>query len=245
MTLGAELVELRTRGRRFVVLVEEPECATGDAVLVLGGLGEARCGHNYALRDLGRRAVALGAHAVRFDWAGQGDSTLPFDLSLWRAQLETALDWMDCAGFESRIVARGAGCCALDDDGPDAILISPPRARHARHLATLVAGRAADALVRPCAEELDARDHDTLTALGAESRAIGGLEVPAAFVRALAAAIRPWPARWLQVVAADEADAADAELLRRVPASSALFLKERERAAVERAVAEELAGVRT
>lgn len=118
---------LQVKEGSFTLLHQKLAGARAAAV-VLGGLDEQRAGHRYLLAQLAGALAGEGLSWARFDWAGQGDSTLPLELDTWRGQLEATLAFLGESYREVHVVVRGAGLAAVPVHGlPGELLaIRPP-----------------------------------------------------------------------------------------------------------------------
>ncbi|MDT8902492.1 alpha/beta hydrolase [Anaeroselena agilis] len=89
---------IASRGKRLSAMIHEPEAAAAPVVVCCHGFTGDKVGANQLMRNLAQSLEAAGFCAVRFDFAGSGDSEGAFaadtTVAGWQADLRSVLAWV-------------------------------------------------------------------------------------------------------------------------------------------------------
>jgi hypothetical protein len=224
-------------GYPFYCLEETVPVADSPGVLLLPGVGENRSGHNYIFVELSRSLARDGFTCFRLDLAGLGDSLLPLDIAIWRRQF-TLVTQLAAGHRPLHVVARGAAALAVPSDfvAGTVVLLRPPSIADFEGAETL-ASTSQCGLIKPRQGGLSAMEERLLTALGVETRVVGGLVLTNSFLEEAAQITARLPAHWIRLFASEDRD--ETPLGTHLSdVHTPLFLRASDREAVLRAVSD-------
>lgn len=188
------------------LIVHRPAAQAATSwVIMVHAVGENRTGNNYWQAHAAATLAGAGFTSARFDLSGYGESLGGKDVTVWARQVRLAARTAaDQGAAEIYLTARGLHCSLLADvpDPVHRIALFPPDedglAWWSRRRPNLDPAGQVEANASP-----ESAEREFWEACGAESRLVGGLEIPVATMDALIARLPVAEPSWdVAIVAA-------------------------------------------